>query len=437
MDNILTIQNKLKTINKQLYIVGGFCRDRLLGWKNQWDIDLSTNATPKEIKTVLRVVWEVWKKYGTCIVSELWESYELTSFRKDIWSINNRKPAEVVFTDSLESDAKRRDFTCNSIYYNPGTQQYIDPENGIVDIQNKTLRFIWKIEDRLNEDALRILRCIRFKNKYNFNYAQADYQNILKRHIHLLKNLPIERIKQEFDLILIWKNNTQALEDLKQIWFLKLYFPELDCLNLCLWNKHHLEWDVWTHTKMCIDEMNIIIKREHINSSAEQLILLWAILLHDIWKGPTHTIWDDWEWHYYDHENIWATIFQENLSKRLKFSRDSEKKIFFLIKEHLRVFLIPNMKTLKSRKLMMQPYFPELLLLAEADNKWRRPQKLDTYNHILDIYNNFQEILPKKVFLTGQDIMSRYPQLQWREIWERLQQLNDQILIHDKINNNS
>ncbi len=443
MKNILTIQNKLEKINKTLYIVWGFCREQIL-WNNNtdWDIDLVTDAKPSEMKQVLKIVWEVGKKYWTCIVLEWWQSFELTTFRKDIWSINYRKPAEVEFTDSVEEEAKRRDFTFNSIYYNPKTEKYIDPENWIKDIKNKTVRFVGHIEDRIQEDALRILRFIRFKNKYSFRVADEKYWGILEKHTPLLRNLPIERIKQELDKILLNLNNVQALEDLKKIWFLKIFLPELDCLDKCGWNKYHLEWDVWIHTKMCLEEMNKFLKEENNNTSKSpllnkegargwSLLLLRTILLHDIWKWPTYSVWEDWETHYYNHDNVWAEIFKEEISPRLKFPKSFENEIYFIITHHLRAFSIPKMRKLKARKLMMHKYFDDLLVVSKADCYWKIPQNIESFNEIVQIYNEFKEILKTKKFFTGYDIMEKYPELEWREIWERLKMINEQILVVD------
>lgn len=430
MKNIRIIQDKLKEIDKRLYIVGGFCREKVLGNENEGDIDIVTDALPDEMKQVLKIVWEVGKKYGTCIVSEWGEVFELTTFRKDIGSINYRKPAEVEFTDNLEEDALRRDLTCNAIYYNPETEEYIDPTGWVEDIKNGIIRFVWNIEDRIQEDALRVLRFIRFKNRYNFKVADERYWKVLKQNVWILEALPMERIRQELDKILLDSSNTQALEDLKEIWFLRIFIPELHCLDKYPGNKYHLEWDVWIHTKMCVDEMNIIVKRENITWD-RKLMLMWSILLHDIGKAPTFTKWHDNESHYYDHENVWALMFKNELVERLKFSNEFEKKMFFIITEHLRVFKITSMRTLKSRKLMMHEYFDDLLLLWEADNKWRRPQKLETFRQVLECYSDFKKILATKEFLSWDDIMKKYPELEGRAIWERLQQLNDQILVKD------
>ncbi len=432
MEKIKTIQNQLEQHNQNLYIVGWFCRDKFLDPENlDWDIDLVTNATPPKIEQILNVVWKIWAKYWTCIVSEWWEKFEITTFREDIWTINNRKPVEVKFTDSLVEDAKRRDLTLNAIYYNPKTGEYIDPENWIKDIQNNTIRFVGNIENRIQEDALRILRFIRFKNKYWLNVADSNYWEIIKRNVHLLRNIYIERITQELNKILLTPNNVQALEELKKIWFLELFLPELDCLDQYNWNKHHMEWDVWVHTKMWLEEMNKIIKRENIQEKEKKLLLIWSILLHDVWKWLTYSIWKNWESNYYNHNKIWAEIFLKQISPRLNFPKQLTEKLYFIIKEHLRTFQIANMRKLKARKLMMHKYFEDLLLVSKADCYWKTPQNIESFNQITKIYNEFKEIIKTKKFLTWNDIKKKYPELEWRQIWERLKMINEQILVVD------
>jgi hypothetical protein len=179
-----------------------------------------------------------------------------------------------------------------------------------------------------------------------------------------------------------------------------------------------------------VEEMNIITKRENLHWE-RKLLLTWAILLHDIWKWPTFSVWENSESHYYNHETVWADIFKESVSKRLKFSNDFVKKIDFIIREHLRLFKLPDMKTFKARKLMDHKYFEDLLLVWEADNKWRIPVNVAGFENIMKLYSDFKEIMEIKVFFTWEDIMEKYPELEGREIWEKLKQLNDQILARD------
>jgi HD superfamily phosphohydrolase len=157
--------------------------------------------------------------------------------------------------------------------------------------------------------------------------------------------------------------------------------------------------------------MNHILQREEIQDEDQKLLLLWAILLHDIGKAPTFSRGEDGEAHYYDHEHIGAEMFLSDIAPRLKFSNTFQEKIYFLIQEHLRLFKIPQMRKLKARTLMMHPYFPLLLKLGEADNRGRIPAKEEVFQEIQKMYNDFKKLLKNKKFLRGNDIMERYPEL--------------------------
>ena len=432
MKNIQKISKKLKTLSKKLYIVWGFCREKIMGGDNQWgDIDLTTDATPLEMWKVLKIVWDIWKKYGTCIVSEWWESFEITTFRKDIWTINNRKPAEIVFTNSLEEDSQRRDFTCNAIYFDVEEEKFIDPTWGVEDIKNWIIKFVWNIEDRIDEDALRILRFIRIKNKYWFKVSDNSVMNILKQKSELLKNISIERIRQELDKILLLKNNIEALDNLKEIDFFKHIIPEVDILNTVPWNKYHLEWDVWVHTKMCIQALNKYLNPSNNLKYSNKLILYYTLFFYDIAKYDTLSFDEEKQAHYYNHENIWAEIFKTEIADRLKFSNLQKKEITWLIKNHIRLFSLASMKKLKARNFMLEPLFEKLLIIWEADSKWKIPVNEEKIEEIKNIYTNFQEVLKTKKFLTWEDIIKKYPNLKWNKIWEKLKVLNNEILISD------
>lgn len=427
--NIISLAQKFHENNKNLYIVGGFCREKFLGWDGKnTDIDCATDCLPDELEKFANCLWHIGKKYGTQIVKQNNQTFEITTFRSDIWKLDNRKPVAVKFTEELELDAKRRDFTCNAIYYDILEEKYIDPENGIWDIENKKIRFIWSPQERIQEDALRILRAIRFKNQYNFDFADKNYYGILEKNIHLLKNISRERIKDELDKIFLNPHNTQAWRDLKTIWFLQLFFPEMEKQSQTPGNSHHLEWDVWTHTLMTIEYFNSM---DISLSNQQKLDYYWCLFFHDVTKPMCY--WEDqkWEWHYYWHEKSWAEYFKTNICKILPFSTKSQQKIAWIIENHLRVFKVFEMKKLKARTLMMHKYWPDLMIIAQADHMWRIPANFDLIEKLEDFYNNFLEILQTKKFYTGKDILEKYPHLQKKAIWEKLQQMNNEILISD------
>lgn len=439
--NVKDISNKLSKINKKVFIVWWQTRESIIDWNYSWDIDLATDATPDEMKGVLKVVKEVGQKYWTLIVKEWNEFFEITTFRKDIWILDNRKPVEVEFTDSLELDSTRRDFTFNAIYFDVENDNFIDFQGWIDDIENKKIRFIWNMENRINEDALRILRFIRFKNTYAFDNAEENYFEILYKKTHLLKNISIERIKQEFEKILLLENNIQALKDLKEIWFFEHIIPDVDNLEKTpWWPDYHLEWDVWVHTLMTIEQLNIIFKswfyfydnewNEEIiqYNRNDKIVFYWTMLLHDIAKYDTYSLDKNWRVHYYNHETIWNEKFAI-LSKELHFTKLEKAKISWLIENHLRIFKVRNMKTLKSRKLMMHKYFKDLVVVWISDNWWKIPTSDEPVIKLKEFYRDFMNILKNKVFLTWTDILKKYPDLEWIEIRNKLDAKNDEILL--------
>lgn len=160
----------------------------------------------------------------------------------------------------------------------------------------------------------------------------------------------------------------------------------------------------------------------------EDLDTYWAMLLHDIGKPDTVSFSGDIV-HYYEHQTVGAQIFRERLTHKLKFSRKSCQKIEWMIANHLRAGIIPEMRKIKAYKLMMHEHFPELLLLAKADNIGKVPSEgLEGWTETEQMYARLMEALPRTRFLTGRDIMEQFPDLRGAEIGRRLQEANDRIL---------
>lgn len=440
MNNIKIISKKLNSIWKKLYIVWGWCRNSILNLEKNTDIDLTTDATPEEVKSVLNVIKEVGKKYWTQIIIEWNETFEITTFRSDIWILNNRKPVKVQFTSDLILDSKRRDFRFNSIYFDVLENKFIDPNDWIWDLNSWYINFVWDISERIKEDALRILRYVRFKFKYNLK-EKSDYKNIISKNIYLLKNISIERLVDEFNKILLLKNNCDALDYLMDIWFFDVFIQEVSKLKLTNWWKpHHLEWNVWIHTLLTIKELNKIISSNFLIdnyslnnlkstfSQDEKLILYRTLLLHDIAKFNTYSVDKNQNVHYYNHEVIWSEIFLE-ISKKLKFSNNYTSIIKYLIKNHLRIFKIFEMKELKAKKFMLDKYFIYLIIIAISDNNWRIPAKNDLNKKLLDKYLLFKNEYSKMNFYNGNEILKMFPLIKWSEIKQKLEEKNNEILL--------
>lgn len=421
MKNIESIAQKLATIWHKVYVVGSYNVYSILWKSTTSDIDLTTSAKPLEIRKILKVVGEIWAKYGTLIIDEWWEIFEITTFRRDIWSLNQRKPEEVIYTDSIVEDANRRDFTFNAIYYEPLKKEYIDPVGGIDDLKKWIIRFVGDANKRLDEDILRLLRYIRLKNKYWFTPMDNSYEALLSDRVTELANISWERIKQEIDKILLDSTNTQALEDLKKYWFFKEFFPVIDILALTPWGKViHQEGNVWVHTLLVIEQLNSL--------NCKDIDIYWTALLHDIGKYPTHSYDDKGNIHYYKHAEIWAEMFSDSIVTELPFSNKSQRKIKWLIKNHIRIASIEDMRKLKQYEFMMHFYFSDLIVLYTADNLGKFPTDKERSIRLNILYNEFQEKLKTVKFINWDDIIRMFPNLVWREIWMRLKLENNKIL---------
>lgn len=191
----LLLLKEIKKNNQQAYIVGGFVRDYLRGVENS-DIDICTSMTPDLLKQYFVVKEE---HYGSTIIEYLDDLFEVTTFRKEIGSKQNRYPDKIIYTTSLEEDLKRRDFRMNAICMNE-KKEIIDLLGGKQDIYKKQIVCIGNPDQRLEEDALRILRAIRFATTLNFSLDPALSISITK-HKKLLKNISYQRKKEELDRI--------------------------------------------------------------------------------------------------------------------------------------------------------------------------------------------------------------------------------------------
>lgn len=160
----------------------------------------------------------------------------------------------------------------------------------------------------------------------------------------------------------------------------------------------------------------------------EDLDTYWATLFHDIGKPDTVSFLDGVV-HYYEHQTVGADLFRKRIAHEFKFSVKSRRKIEWMIANHLRVGIIPGMHRIKAYKLMMHQYFPDLLLLAKADNIGKIPSEgISGWREEEVLYNHLMEVLPRTCFLTGEDIKERFPDISGAEIGRRLREANDNIL---------
>ena len=206
----LNILKKLEKNGYQAYIVGGFIRDYILGINNI-DVDIITNATPKEIKQIFKDIILPREDYGALVLYIQDNKFEIMTFRKDIKYESNRKPLKIEYISSLLEDLKRRDFTMNTLCMN-SNGEIIDLLEGRKDIEKRVIKAVFKdIDKELTEDPLRILRAIRFATVLNFDIDKELEKSIVKNKSYL-KNISYDRKRKELDLIFLSENVKRGID---------------------------------------------------------------------------------------------------------------------------------------------------------------------------------------------------------------------------------
>lgn len=209
LDISLKVLEEIVNHGYEAYIVGGFVRDYLLGNKSN-DIDIATNATPKELREIFKEDSVSGDDYGSVTVIFKNIRFEITTFREEIGYVDNRRPAEIRYIDSLEKDLVRRDFTINAICID-SKGDIIDLLNGRSDLDKRIIKTIGDARKKFEEDALRILRAVRFATILNFDLDE-EVVNAIKEFKYLIKNLSYQRKKEELDKIFSSPNAKSGIE---------------------------------------------------------------------------------------------------------------------------------------------------------------------------------------------------------------------------------
>lgn len=214
------MNNKIKNILKKFiengfeaYIVGGFVRDYLLG-QCSYDIDISTNATPKEVKEIFNLTNSNDENYGHIYFKDSLYNYDITTFRREI-KYENRKPVEFEYIDNIEEDIFRRDFTINSLYMDIDGNIH-DIVGGKKDLEDGIIRTVGNISEKMIEDPLRILRAVRFASLLNFEIEPTLY-NYIRQNKQLIRTLSYTRKKEELDKIFKNQNKLKGIELIKAL----------------------------------------------------------------------------------------------------------------------------------------------------------------------------------------------------------------------------
>lgn len=324
--NVDTAINLLQSAGFEAYAVGGCVRDSLLGkTPNDWDI--TTSAKPEDMKSVFADFHciDTGIKHGTVTVVIDGEPLETTTFRLDGEYEDNRHPKSVTFTSDLGADLGRRDFTVNAMAYSKMTGT-VDLFGGQNDLKNKIIRCVGDPDRRFNEDALRILRALRFASALDFEIEEKTAQSLLK-NCALLGNISEERIAKELLKLVCGKGAKRILTDFAPVLFEIL--PELQPMYKNSHDNPHHCYDIYEHTLIAVESID------------PEPTLRFAMLLHDCGKPAVKKFDENGVAHFYGHQRISAEISAQILA-RLKVSNKFRDEILFLVSNHDRWELYEN-----------------------------------------------------------------------------------------------
>lgn len=393
----------LRSAGHQAYLAGGCVRDMLLNVEPK-DFDIVTSAKPDEIEKLLEHTIPVGKEFGVILAIKNGHKFEIATFRSDSGYSDGRRPDAIEFKTAKE-DALRRDFTINALFYDPIKEEVIDYVDGQTDLRDKLIRFIGDPQQRIKEDNLRILRAVRFKNAFNFQYHPATYQ-ALKANAALVKNVSSERVRDELNKIIITKNPGQAFEELYELGILEHIIPELCRLKgLAQPLQYHKEGDVWDHSIKALNSLTNEEADPDPLPGPPTLTLKWATFLHDIGKYETFSV-NDERIHYNHHAEIGAKT-TEQILRRLNFPKKEMDRICWLIAHHMMVENILTMDTGRRRHWFLLPGFAELLEVYRADALGTIPSRLDKFHEIKKLYRHEiaeLRLMPKQL-ITGEQVM--------------------------------
>lgn len=385
------------------YIVGGCVRDAILG-KEPDDWDITTSAKPEEVKALFRRTIDTGIQHGTVTVmmknrdTGNLEGYEVTTYRVDGKYEDHRRPASVTFTASLLEDMKRRDFTINAMAYNE-EEGIVDHFDGIGDLQRHIIRCVGEPKERFDEDALRILRAVRFAAQLDFTIDERT-QSAIRNQAVFLKDISAERIHVELTKLLVSKH-PERLRTAYELGVTAVVLPEFDrMMSTPQDNKHH-KYNVGEHTLRVVEEV----------PATETL--RWAALLHDVAK-PATRVSDENGDHFYGHNEAGAKTAKEILL-RLKFDNATIARVERLILWHdYGMGQVPSLRSFrKSLSKMGADLFEDYTYIKRADilaqSEYKQEEKLHNLEVLKEYYQQILEqqqcLTLKDLAVTGKDLM--------------------------------
>ena len=330
------IINRLEENGYEGYAVGGCVRDVMLG-REPKDWDITTSAKPEEVKALFRRTIDTGIEHGTITVMLGDQGYEVTTYRMDGEYEDHRHPKEVIFTPNLVEDLKRRDFTINAMAYNPHTG-IVDEFDGMGDLERKCIRCVGDPMERFEEDALRMLRGVRFAGQLLFTIDE-NTKHAIARKAPTLVNVSAERIRTELTKLLL-SDGIDRLMLAVETGLIQYFLPEFEKMLQTRQNNPHHCFDVGMHCLAATEQVGPLYEEhrdlfEACDWSHEKIrtILAYAALLHDIAKPDCLQTDAEGMDHFYRHPEVGAEKVQE-LLRRLKFDNDTIHMVTRIVRYH-------------------------------------------------------------------------------------------------------
>lgn len=387
------IIDRLEKAGYEAYAVGGCVRDTILG-REPDDWDITTSAKPLEIKELFKSTIDTGIQHGTVTVLRNHVGYEVTTYRVDGEYEDNRHPKEVTFTTSLIEDLKRRDFTINAMAYNDNTG-LIDEFDGIRDLESGIIRCVGVAKERFSEDALRIMRAVRFAAQLGYIIEEETKQAAILLHNNL-SSISAERINVELTKLII-SDHPEYIATAYELGILDVVLPEFSlCMKTTQNNPHH-----------CYTVGEHIIK-SMCNIEADR-VLRYAMLFHDIAKPIYKTTDSEGIDHFHGHADRGASV-AHGIMRRLRFDNDALHKIECLVKNHDRQIETNRKAVRHAINSVGEDIFPLLLKVKQADlsaqSEYKKVEKMERLGEVISLY---YEIIKAKecVTLTGLAVTGR------------------------------
>ena len=399
--NVATILKILESRGYEAFAVGGCVRDTILG-RTPGDWDITTSALPQQVKKIFHKTIDTGLQHGTVTVRIGGEGYEVTTYRIDGKYTDGRHPDQVQYTTDLIEDLKRRDFTVNAMAYNPSVG-LIDAFDGMGDLERKRITCVGDAKERFCEDALRILRAVRFSAQLGFEIAEPTKEAIVSL-APMLKKISAERIRTELEKLLL-SDHPEKLVDAYEMGITNVVLPEFDRMMECTQRTPYHQYDVGRHTI------------EVVRNVPADRVMRWAALLHDVAKPESRTVKDGRE-HFHGHAHLGSRKAPE-IMRRLRIDNKTIKTVARLIDCHddrpaqTPLGATPEAVRRSVHKIGKDIY-AQYLMLAYADFQGKSDYgKEKGFDDYLYVCRQFEEILQnhictsvKEMNISGKDLIA-------------------------------